>query len=692
MCTSSRHKRTHAEPTHALAVAAATGAALALLSGCAQVLGIDELSPGAGAGRVTLRGTASGVLAPVSLRLTHPGGSEELRVDGDGAFGFSTELSKGDIYEVAIAAAEDAQPCALDHAAGTADSDADESQRGLELACGPTLLTELSIADVDALPFELGRADYDLSVPLLQRSLQITAAAAHPDAELRIDGTPVAAGTPGPPIALPLGASEIVLELGLAGGSARSYRLHVAREAAALQRAYGKAENGDGEDAFGFSMDLAGELLVVGAPYEDSAAREVDGDGDSDAASDSGAVYIFRRDGESWVEEAYLKPRNGAAGDNFGHSLAISGDTLAIGAPFEDSAARGSFADSGAATDDDAGDSGAVYIFVRDGGRWREDAYLKAHNGDPADNFGWAVDLDGDTLAVGARFESGGTTGVGGGSDGLDDERVGKSGAVYVFHRDGGWQQEAYVKASNTGREDNFGRSLSLDGDTLAVGARFEDSDGAGVDGAQDNDARVNSGAVYVFRLARGRWAQEAYLKASNPAFEDNFGLSLALAGDLLAVSAPYEDSAATGVDGDQGDDSAEDSGAVYLFERSDSTWKQAVYLKASNSGQGDNFGWSLDAAGDLVAIGALGESGVDDGSPQSGATYLLGRDERGWREFDLLRASNAEEYDWFGYAVALGEGRLVVSARDEDSASQGWDGEQTNNSAANSGAVYGYE
>jgi trimeric autotransporter adhesin len=122
------------------------------------------------------------------------------------------------------------------------------------------------------------------------------------------------------------------------------------------------------------------------------------------------------------------------------------------------------------------------------------------------------------------------------------------------------------LKASNTGAGDRFGYSVALSGDTLAVGAYGEASAAQGVGGNQDDNGATDSGAVYVFRRSGSAWAQEAYLNASNTGVSDYFGYSVALSGDTLAVGAFYEDSAAPGVGGNQGDNSASGSGAVYVF------------------------------------------------------------------------------------------------------------------------------
>ena len=258
--------------------------------------------------------------------------------------------------------------------------------------------------------------------------------------------------------------------------------------------------------------------------------------------------------------EAYLKASNTGEFDEFGYSVALSGDTLAVGAYREDSNATGV---GGTQADNSANDSGAVYVFTRSGTTWTQQAYLKASNTDARDYFGYSVALSGDTLAVGALSEDSNATGVGG--NGADNS-VNYSGAVYVFTRSGTtWSQQAYLKASNTGANDYFGSSVALSGDTLAVGAILEDSNATGVNGNEANNSVTGSGAVYVFTRSGTTWSQQAYLKASNTGVGDWFGSSVALSGDTLAVGAQSESSNATGVGGTQADNSASGSGAVYV-------------------------------------------------------------------------------------------------------------------------------
>ena len=373
----------------------------------------------------------------------------------------------------------------------------------------------------------------------------------------------------------------------------------------------------------------------MGAREEDSNATGIDHSADDDkgvndnldqgnnSASNSGAVYVFTRSGTTWSQQAYIKASNTGAGDFFGHSLSLSasGETLAVGANGEDSGATGidHSADEGVndnldQNNNSAGDAGAVYVFTRDNdNKWSQQAYIKASNTGVSDSFGYSVSLDsgGNTLAVGAANEDSAATGIGGDQD---NNSAGDSGAVYVFTRSGTtWSQQAYIKASNpSGKDpcsivndgpcnefgDQFGFAVSLDedGDTLAVGAYGEDSNATGIDGDQLNNDAFGSGAVYVFTRSHDTpiptWSQQAYIKASNTGgigenrYGDAFGDSVSLNsdGDTLAVGARWEGSKATGIDGDQGDNSAVESGAVYVFTRNGTTWSQQAYVKASNT------------------------------------------------------------------------------------------------------------
>lgn len=411
----------------------------------------------------------------------------------------------------------------------------------------------------------------------------------------------------------------------------------------------------------------------------------------------------------------YVKASNTFSGDEFGSAVAISsdGNTLAVAALGEDSGATGI---NGNQADNAASFSGAVYIFARIGGLWSQQAYVKASNTEPGDVFGFSLALsaDGNTLAVGTAAEDSAATGIDGNQA---DNSLSAAGAVYVFTRSGAaWSQQAYVKASNTDAGDNFGRSVALspDGNTLAVGAIAEDSFATGINGDQANNAGTNTGAVYVFTRSGAVWTQQAYIKASNPDFSDNFGAAVALGagGDTLAVSAPGEDSNATGINGDQANNQAGASGAVYVFVRAGSTWSQQAYIKASNTGASDFFGGgvsvsgstgnavALSTDGNTLVVGAPTEDsnatgingdGTNDAAGGSGAAYVFVRAGTVWSQQAYVKASNTGAGDNFGFAVALSSdgNALIVGAPGEDSNAKGLNGDQTNNSLAANGAAY---
>jgi hypothetical protein len=462
-------------------------------------------------------------------------------------------------------------------------------------------------------------------------------------------------------------------------------------------------------------MSADGTRLAVGTIREDSNATGIDGNEANNSASGSGAVYMFAKSGGIWTQEAYIKASNTAVDDRFAFSISLSADgtRLAVGAEWEDSSAQGV---GGNDADNGASNSGAVYVFSRTGSTWSQEAYIKASNTEAADLFGTGVSLsaDGARLAVGAPGEDSNALGVGGGET---NNSASGSGAVYVFSRSGTtWSQEAYVKASNTEGGDQFGISVSLSGDAsrLAVSAPSEDSSATGVGGNQSDNGALKSGAVYIFARSGTSWSQEAYAKASNTEANDQLGggsplflgTALCLSGDglRLAVGAPLEDSNATGVGGDDTNNDAADSGAIYVFSRSGSTWSQEAYIKASIADAGDRFGYtvSFSTDGSALAAGAwredssssgIGGNQADNSASDAGAAYVFSRSGVTWAQQSYIKAPNTNSFDRYGYAVALsGDGsRLAVGAKEEASNARGIGGNQANNSADNAGAVYIY-
>ena len=395
---------------------------------------------------------------------------------------------------------------------------------------------------------------YTVTAPLLSNTLTVTAAAIDAQATIKVNGTVAAGGTA--QVTLTPGLTMILVEVTSGTGVKMSYTIAV------VPSLYGKASNTGAGDQFGWSMSLSGDTLAVGAPYESSNATGIGGDQTNNTSTSSGAVYVFTRSGGSWAQQAYIKASNTGPAAAFGHSLSLSGDTLAVGAYGEASNATGV---GGNQNNSMATGSGAVYVFLRTGTVWAQQAYIKASNTGANDQFGYSVSLAGDSLAVGAPLEDSNAMGIDG--NGANNTAT-DSGAVYVFTRSGTtWSQQAYLKASNTGASDYFGFSVSLSGDMLAVGAYGEDSNATGIGGDGSNNSIGGSGAAYLFTRNGTTWSQRAYIKASNPGNNDYFGYGLSLSAGALAVGAYGEASNATGFLGDQSNNTLASSGAVYLFQ-----------------------------------------------------------------------------------------------------------------------------
>ncbi len=286
---------------------------------------------------------------------------------------------------------------------------------------------------------------------------------------------------------------------------------------------------------FGHALSLSGDYLIVGAPGR---------------SADSGAVYVFERDGNDWEQREILSLESGQVGARFGAALQfnVGQEDLEFiaGAPEE------------------AGGAGAAYVYQQDDNdQWSQSAAVTAGNAEAGDNFGQAVAIRFDTLAVGAPGEDSDANEVDGDADNNNEQ---DSGAVYVFTRDGqndAWGDEVYFKAT----EDSdmaLGSAVALSSGMLAVGAPREDSDATGVNGDDEDSSETDAGAVYVFARANNDWTFEVYAKASNTDAGDVFGAALVFAGDNLVVGARGEDSDSEGVDSTPNEDAA-DAGAVYI-------------------------------------------------------------------------------------------------------------------------------
>lgn len=409
----------------------------------------------------------------------------------------------------------------------------------------------------------------------------------------------------------------------------------------------------------------------------------------------------------------YLEAAVATLNRGLGVSVAMSADgsTLAVGAMGDSSGIAGIDGDP---NDTSMPGSGAVHIFVRTGPNWVPQAYIKASNPDNSDQFGVSIALsaDGNTLAVGAHGEASNS-----GADESNNSASG-AGAGYIFVRSGTtWTQQAYLKPTVVGAADSFGRSVALsnDGSVFAAGAMNEDSLANTVNGNPNDNSSVSVGAAYVFVRSGATWSQETYLKAFNSALGDSFGTTVTISGDglTIAVGAPGEDSNTVGVDGDETNDAAANSGAVYVFRRdSPVSWEQTAYLKASNTGAGDVFGGvfgglvigiqrtvSLSEDGNTLVVGAFREASgtgaeADNSASNAGAVYVFTRDLSGaffvWSQQAYIKAGNPGTDDGFGAAVSLSAdgSRLAVGAAGEDGGAAGVGG-TIDDALGNAGAVY---
>ena len=343
------------------------------------------------------------------------------------------------------------------------------------------------------------------------------------------------------------------------------------------------ADDGAANDEFGYSVDMDGSTIVIGARQDD--AR-------------NGAAYVFTEPTDGWngeiTETVKLTASDGTADDEFGISVAVDGDTILVGAHQNDA-------------DTSNNNEGAAYIFTKFGDVWGnppalgnhrvETAKLVASDGAADDEFGISVALDGNTAVIGAR---------------QDDAR---NGSAYLFTKVSGvWSQKAKLTASDGAADDEFGISVAVDGDTIVVGAHKADY----IDLNNSSNNLADSGAAYVFtKPESGGWAdatETAKLTASDGAVDDEFGISVAVHGETVVVGAHQDDDATNG----------DNSGSAYVFDEPSGGWADATEtakLTALDAAENDRYGYSVGVSGDTVVVGAYSD---DSNEANTGAAYFL--------------------------------------------------------------------
>ena len=572
---------------------------------------------------------------------------------------------------------------------------------------GQCLGNDATLASLEVTPgtlspeFAAEEPVYVVSVPRFLPVVSVVAEPADEGSTLEIDDEEVDAGAAFD-VEVPIeGMVSLSIVVTAPGGASEAYDLTLIGEEATGD--YIKASNTGMDDEFGTSVAIEGDTLVVGAPLEDSIDEN------------AGAVYVFVRTDGVWRQQLFLRAPNAGAGDEFGSSVALQGDTLIVGAPGEDGLATGAHdavVDDGVEPSDNYG---AVYVFQGEGATWELQAYVKPFTLFNSAGFGASVALDGDTLVIGGPLEGGDTSGVldpddaPPGGQGLTPE----SGAVHVFVRgDSGWEGKAYIKAPNPGETDRFGFDVAVNGDVLAIGAPYEDGDVAGVrdpnDLEDEDDGANDSGATYLYHRSEGDWALRHYVKAPNAGESDLYGFAVALSDGTLAVGAPQEANGATGIEAEleqlqNGDsDDAPTSGAVYVYSLDGQDWVFDAYVKAENARPKNFFGFSVALDGDSLAVGAQYETSTltgvhppgglsNDGTDRTGAAYVYSRIGGAWRLQALIKPEVLGFEDRFGAAVAFSAGTVAVGAPSEDSDATGVNGDPESDDIDGSGAVYVY-
>jgi hypothetical protein len=356
-------------------------------------------------------------------------------------------------------------------------------------------------------------------------------------------------------------------------------------------------------------------------------------------ASRSTPIRIERRDDVPTLSSK-LYAANASNEDLFGNSVSVSGDWVAVGAPGEDGVPDDP-------SSDECTDSGAVYLFHRrEDGMWKQEAYLKATPPIEGQLFGCSVALEGSRLVVGARFES---------VTPLHGESLQRAGAVYVFERDGGgqWLQRAQFHADEPASGEEFGHSVSLDGDRIAVGAPWLNASDDG------SDPALRTGSVYILkRLTGGVWMREDRLVVEHAEADDQFGFSVSLSGGLLAIGAPGEDANGSSY----ADNSTSEAGAAYVMRRDElGKWRELAYLKSSDLGVGHRFGYAVALDGTHLAVAA--PHSVLPGGPAGpvGATYVFEADDLAFHQVQKIGDVAAAGQQSPSESVALQGDVLIV-------------------------------
>ena len=514
-------------------------------------------------------------------------------------------------------------------------------------AIANTHLSKLDFSSGTLVPsFDPEHTEYSLYLQLQNSAIQVTPATENATAEILVNGGSAASGLP-VDLSLSYGSNTISIHVKSPTSSNRTYKI-TAKRAVHSQEAYAKASTTDATTTNSACTDSAGgdhfghSIAISGDTMVVGAPCEDSSSQDNQAdnsATDSGAVYVFVRTNTDWTQKAYLKAPGAPTGSLFGQSVAIAGDTMVVGAPGQ-------------------GAAGMAYLFTRTDGAWGQAFELTSLSSGSGDQFGRDVDISsaGDRIIVGAPFE---------------DKAGADSGAAHTFlYSNSTWAKEAQLQASNGEANDWFGRSVSLDGTIAVVGAPGEDSS---TRDDEASNATTESGAAYVFSRGDTAWTRISYLKAQEPVANARFGESVAISGTTTIVGSPDES-----------------SGAAYVFvtEAGASATELQKRLTPYSTTGDSRFGHDVAIFGELAAIGAPREDSYGE-QADNGSTYVLARSGTSWSVINRHRAHKPDASDWFGFSVDMTDTTVVAGGVLEDSNATGVGGDAADNSATNSGAAY---
>jgi hypothetical protein len=474
----------------------------------------------------------------------------------------------------------------------------------IEITCTPPV-GQVALSAAPGWRFDPGAVVQTAPVPTLTGATTV-AVSGWSLTRVMIDGVDTAVGAPSREHFLGLGRNAVTLELH-AGYARRSFELSIERG--------------------GLAAPAAQRLAPVPDAYNEL-GRAIAADGDRVAVASYDRVYVFRVADGAWLAEASIDAA-------YPSGLALAGDTLAFGTVT---------ADGGAVEIHRAGDAG-----------WRLDQRLAGAAYQADGSFGRAIAIFADTMVVGApqatvpRSPPAGGTVLG--------------GAAYTFRRgEGGWALETKLVAPNPGSFDNFGASVAISFNVVAIGAPYEDACGGGVhDGPPDSEDCEDSGAVHTF-IRLGSWDRQSYIKAASTWNGATFGAAVAYSGELLVVGAPGEPAP---------DRPGEVPGGLHVLRSRDPLaavpWQAEAHLESQIPDAG--LGLRVAVRDGLVAASSRAEAGEPSGA---GAVQLFAAGDGGWQPRGLVKTERPSEGEGLGRAVAVAPHAVLASAVGHDGPGDG--------------------